>query len=515
MLLGLARFSQVLAKNMSRYLVQTFGCQMNVHDAQRMESMLCQEGYEATYDPTQADVIIFNTCSVREKAEHKLLSMLGTYKDLKRERPQTVFVVAGCVAQQEGQRLLKRAEVVDIVMGPDNIAELPGLIREIQQGAPGMVRTVFDVDDPRFLHIAPEVDQHSVTGFVTVMKGCDERCTFCIVPYTRGPERYRDARDIIDEVRALCDRGVREVTLLGQTVNSWYDPSTIEPKRGISQFAGLLRRIASEVPKLARLRYTSPHPRHITAELLDAYRDVSILPSHVHLPLQSGSNRVLKRMLRRYTREEFIEHARALYAVRPEMALSTDIIVGFPGETEDDFQATLSLVREVKFASVFAFKYSQRPFTPALKLVDDVSEEEKDRRLSELLALAEALQSESLASLVGSTQSVLIEGLSRNASLRTQEGDNAGVDRVKQLMGRTFRNEIVMVDDHPNFSLVGQVIDVNIVRANRHSLFGQVVEASIQPIAKNAVAMAPKRPKKIHLPLSVNTNVPLLGELPV
>ena len=256
---------------MKRYLIQTFGCQMNMHDSRRIEEVLGAHGYSATDEAELADLILVNTCSVREKAEHKLMSLLGTLRPLKDARPGVLLAVAGCVAQQEGERLLRKAPYVDVVIGPDNIPELPSLVRAAEGGAPPAVRTVFDMDTPSFLHATPRGLGREVTAFVTVMKGCDERCTYCVVPHTRGPERYRAAGDIVDEVARLVDGGVREVTLLGQTVNSWYEPgegqrSRLEASR--SAFPALLRRIAREVPGLARLRYTSPHPRHLTDALV-------------------------------------------------------------------------------------------------------------------------------------------------------------------------------------------------------------------------------------------------------
>ncbi|MFW6051899.1 MAG: tRNA (N6-isopentenyl adenosine(37)-C2)-methylthiotransferase MiaB [Myxococcota bacterium] len=451
---------------MRRYLVQTLGCQMNVHDSRRMEDVLREAGYAPTDEATLADVVVVNTCSVRDKAEHKLMSLLGTFRPLKEGGRRVTLAVAGCVAQQEGERLLRKAPHVDLVLGPDNIPELPALLRELEGGAPPLARTEFDLDDPRFLVARPREARAEVTAYVTVMKGCDERCTYCIVPYTRGPERYRPADQIVDEVRRLVEGGVREVTLLGQTVNSWYDPTTREagpdakgPSPPVpSQFPGLLRRIASEVPDLARLRYTSPHPRHVTPELVRAHAELDVLPAHVHLPVQSGSDRLLKRMLRRYTRAGYVERAAALKRARDGLTLSTDIIVGFPGETEDDFEATLSLVREVGFVAAFCFKYSPRPHTPALKLEDDVPEEVKDARLSRLFEVVEAQQSAHLAALVGTRQRVLVEGRSRGG----------------QLTGRSGRNEIVHFEAPPGVEPVGRVVEVHIDRANRHSLAGRM-----------------------------------------
>ncbi|GAB4215225.1 MAG: tRNA (N6-isopentenyl adenosine(37)-C2)-methylthiotransferase MiaB [Sandaracinaceae bacterium] len=451
---------------MKRYLVQTFGCQMNVHDSRRIEEVLAAVGYERTEDSQLADLIVVNTCSVREKAEHKLLSLLGTMRPLKEERPGVVVAVAGCVAQQEGAKLLSRAPHVDIVLGPDNIPELPDLVRHVEREKTSIARTEFDVHDPRFLDAGPELSRRDreVSSFVTVMKGCDERCTFCIVPYTRGPERYRASNDIVREIEGLVAGGVREVTLLGQTVNSWHEPGDdgTADAEGESRFAELLREIARAVPGLARLRYTSPHPRHVTDALVRAHAELDVLPAHVHLPVQSGSNRLLKRMLRRYTREQYLARARALRAARPLFTLSTDFIVGFPGETEDDFQQTLSLVDEVGFSAAFCFKYSPRPYTPALKLGDDVPEEVKDERLARLFAAVERSQRAHLDGLVGRDAEVLVEDLGR-------EGDD-GVARWK---GRSERHEIVHLEAPPDRDLRGALVRVEILRANAHSLMAR------------------------------------------
>jgi len=461
---------------MKRYLVQTFGCQMNVHDSRRIEEVLEADGYSHADDPSLANVLVVNTCSVREKAEHKLMSLLGTFRPLKEARPDLVIAVAGCVAQQEGEKLLKKAPFVDLIIGPDNIPELPDLVHGAQSGAPPRARTEFDLVAPEFLVARPRVERPDITAYVTVMKGCDERCTYCIVPYTRGPERYRPEDEIVGEIVRLVEGGVREVTLLGQTVNSWYDPSRPKDRRD-SEFAGLLRRIVEEAPDLCRLRYTSPHPRHVTPELLRAHAELEPLSPHVHLPVQSGSNRLLKRMLRRYTRELYLEKATALKGCREGLTLSTDIIVGFPGETEEDFLETLSLVREAGFVSVFGFKYSPRPFTPALKLGDDVSEADKDDRLQRLFAVAEEQQQAHLRSLDTTRQRVLIEGRSKHG----------------HFSGRTERHEIVHVDAPEGVEPIGEVVEVDVVRANRHSLNAVMDGATYTPSPK------PKGPRRLPM----------------
>ena len=464
---------------MKRYLVQTFGCQMNVHDSRRIEEVLADHGYEATEEPTLADLIVLNTCSVREKAEQKLRSAVGAFRGLKQQRPDLVIAVAGCVAQQEGEKLLRRVPHLDVVIGPDNIPELPALVEHVRHGAPPISRTVFDMEAPQFLVARPRPRAHEVTSFVTVMKGCDERCTYCIVPYTRGPERYRPADEIVGEIARMVEGGVREVMLLGQTVNSWHSHGSGE---GESEFPSLLRRIAHELPGLLRLRYTSPHPRHLTPQLIDAHAELPVLCRHLHLPVQSGSDRMLKRMLRRYSAAEYVRRVRELGARVPGLTLSTDVIVGFPGETEQDFEATLGLVREVGFVSLFGFKYSPRPYTPALKLDDDVPEEVKDERLQRLFALSAELQTAHLARLVGTRQEVLIE--SRDAA------------RPQRFSGRSERNELVHVDLPPGVDARGRLVSAEILEAFKHSLHG---------VAEGAVPLPelpkPKKPK-LTLPLA-------------
>ncbi len=461
---------------MRSFHIVTFGCQMNQHDSDRLRDVLIEAGYEPTDGPESADLVLLNTCSVREKSEQKLRSEVGRLGLIKRARPSLIIAVAGCVAQQEGQRLVKKMPQIDIVIGPDQAAALPRLLAEVEQGGLPQVRTSFDVGDPRFLSSGLGAGRTRISDFVTVMKGCDERCTFCVVPTTRGPERYRPSDEIILEVARLVERGTPEVTLLGQTVDSYLDPlhklerppasTTLRSatsalavrgsagRRDESEFPGLLRAIAARVPALGRLRYTSPHPRHLTAALIDAHRELPVLAKHVHMPVQCGSDRVLKRMLRRYNVAEYIERVSALARAVPGLTLSTDIIVGFPGETAEDFAGTLDLVRAVGFVGVYGFKYSPRPFTPALKLGDDVTEEEKSERLARLFEVSEGLLRQHLLSLVGSSQRVLVEG----------PGQLGGYT------GRTDQNEIVHFD--ATGDPTGQFLLIDIVRAHKHSLSG-------------------------------------------
>lgn len=481
---------------MPQFSVVTFGCQMNAHDSSRMEEVLLGSGYHATPDVEQADVVVLNTCSIREKAEQKLRSEVGRLGLLKKRRPELVICVAGCVAQQEGDRLIKSLPQIDLVIGPDNIPELPALLAGIESGGLPQVRTVFDVEEPSFLAANPALGRAgTASAYVTVMKGCNERCSYCIVPYTRGPERYRGSHEIIEEVQRFVAAGVREVTLLGQTVNSYRDPTAalspapgagmsefVHTRRALaaedeSEFAALLRAIAERAPGLLRLRYTSPHPRHLTRSLIQAHRDLPVLCRHVHMPVQSGSDAVLKRMIRRYTVAEFLERTRALQEAVPGLTLSTDMIVGFPGETEQDFEASLALVAEVGFVSLFGFIYSQRPFTPALKLVDDVPEALKSERLARLFAVVDHNKERHLRSLVGSHAEVLVDGPGKNGNL----------------CGRTERNEIVHLRaDDP---LVSRAPVATLARVRIEEAFKNSLAASITDIL--VPAPPPPQPRSL------------------
>lgn len=457
---------------MLTFTVVTFGCQMNSHDSDRMTEVLQEAGYDWVDLPEAADLIVLNTCSVREKAEQKLRSEVGRLALLKRDKRDRVLVVAGCVAQQEGEQLLRSMPAVDLVLGPDNIPDLPRLLGDIEHGAPPRAQTIFDLESPRFLQATAHPGRTKPTAFVTTMKGCNERCSFCIVPTTRGPERYRPSGEITTEGSRLVDAGAREITLLGQTVNSYRDPErALSPAplagEGVrrwgpraatdeTEFPALLRAIAAAAPGLQRLRYTSPHPRHLTPAVARAHADLPVLVRHVHLPVQSGSNRVLKRMIRRYTVEEYLERVAMLREEVPGITFSTDVIVGFPGETREDFEATLALVRSVGFTGVFGFKYSERPFTPAQQLDDDVLEPEKAARLAELFALVDDQRRRHLSSLVGTAQNVLVEGTSRGGAFT----------------GRTERNEIVHFAAAADPT--GQIVPVTITRAYKNSLQGEL-----------------------------------------
>jgi len=456
-------------QTMARFVVTTFGCQMNKHDSLRIEEALRGVGDTPVSSLADADLVVLNTCSVRDKAEQKIRSEVGRLGVIKRRRPELMVVLAGCMSRQHGDKLLQSMPEVDVVIGPDNIAELPALLATVRRGGPRLSRTDLALDPPTFL-TAPTVAGGTPTAFVTTMKGCDERCSYCVVPHTRGPERYRPSDEVIAEVGELCATGVREVTLLGQTVNCYRDPdrrlaAAPEATAGDpdeSEFAALLRAIAAEVPELLRLRYESPHPRHLTPALIAAHAELPLLPRHLHLPVQSGSDRMLKRMIRRHTRADYLDRVARVRQAVPDVTISTDVIVGFPGETEADFEQTLSLVAEVPCVGMFGFMYSPRPGTAALRFGDDVAAADKAARLHRLFELSEGILASHLDGLVGSRQQVLVEGPSKA--------------RVENLTGRTERNEIVHIADATELAIEGRVVAVEIVEAYKHSLLGRLTD---------------------------------------
>jgi len=397
--------------------IETYGCQMNVADSELMLGVLRREGYVRTDDPAAADVLLVNTCAVRDHAEQRVLGRMGELKRYK--RPGGVLGVMGCMAQRLGPRLLKRVPQVDLVVGPDGYRSLPELIARAGSG-----ERAADVEFKSWEHYedVPPVRGQSVSAYVTVQRGCDYRCTFCIVPMTRGPERSRNLTDVVREVEGLAARGTTEVTLLGQTVNSYHD--------GVHDFADLLRAVGA-VPGLRRLRFTSPYPTDFTDRVLAAMAGTAAVCEHVHLPVQSGSTRVLKRMLRRYTRERYLEVVAALRSAIPGLALTTDIIVGFPGETEADVAETLSLVEDVDFDDAFTFKYSVREGTTAVRIKDHIAEELKAERLERLITLVRRVARARSMALVGTAQEVLVEGPARRGDL---------------LQGRTRTNKVALFE---------------------------------------------------------------------
>ncbi|HSD30937.1 MAG TPA: tRNA (N6-isopentenyl adenosine(37)-C2)-methylthiotransferase MiaB [Gemmatimonadales bacterium] len=402
---------------MPRIYIETYGCQMNVADSELMLGALGREGYVRTDDPAAADVLLVNTCAVRDHAEQRVLGRMGELKRYK--RPGGVLGVVGCMAQRLGPKLLERVPQVDLVIGPDGYRGLPELIARARGGERSA-----DVAFRSWEHYedVPAVRGDAVSAFVTVQRGCDYRCTFCVVPMTRGPERSRKLEDVVGEIGSLAARGTSEVTLLGQTVNSYHD--------GTHDFADLLR-AAGAVSGIRRVRFTSPYPTDFTDRVLSAIAETGAVCEHVHLPVQSGSSRVLKRMLRRYTRERYLEVVDALRAAVPGIALTTDIIVGFPGETEADFAETLSLVEQVAFDDAYTFKYSVREDTPAVRLKDHVPDAVAGERLERLVTLVRAVARRRNMDLVGTTHEVLVEGRARRGGL---------------LQTRTRTNKVALVD---------------------------------------------------------------------
>ena len=407
--------------------IETYGCQMNVSDSELMLGVLARDGYVRTDDPAIADVMLVNTCAVRDHAEQRVLGRMGELK--RHKRPGDVLGVVGCMAQRLGPTLLERVPQVDLVIGPDGYRGLPELIARARGG-----ERAAEVEFKSWEHYedVPPVRTDRYSAFVTVQRGCDYRCTFCIVPMTRGPERSRKLADVVGEVTTLAGAGTTEVTLLGQTVNSYHD--------GEHDFADLLQAVGA-VSGIRRLRFTSPYPTDFTPGVLSAMAATPAVCEHVHLPVQSGSSRVLKRMLRRYDRERFLDVVAALRAAVPGIALSTDIIVGFPGETEDEFQETLSLVAEVGFDDAYTFKYSVREGTPAVRLQDHVADDVQGERLERLIALVRSGARRKNIGLVGTTHEVLVEGRAKRGGLlqtRTRANKVALVDGPDEWIG-TYR----------------------------------------------------------------------------
>ncbi len=436
-----------------RYYIKTFGCQMNEYDSARMGDVLgAGSGLEPTDDPSQADVLIMNTCSVREKAEDKVYSLLGEWRALKKLKPHVLIGVGGCVASQEGEGITRRAPFVDLVFGPQTLHRLPDMIGELKKTG----RSVIDVSFPEIEKFdnLPEPRAEGASAFVSVMEGCSKYCTFCVVPYTRGDEVSRGFESVMDEVRSLAAQGVGEITLLGQNVNAYAG----EMADGtVVDLATLIHYVAA-VDGIERIRFTTSHPVEFGDSLIEAYANVPKLANQLHLAVQSGSDRILSAMKRGYTALEFKEKLRRLRAVRPTISVSTDIIVGFPGETERDFEATLKLVRDANFDQSFSFIYSQRPGTPAAALADDVPHEVKQQRLARLQAQLNEQARAISETMVGTMQRVLVARPSKKDT--------------NELAGRTENGRWV------NFagpaSLIGRFVDVDIVKALPQSLRGRL-----------------------------------------
>jgi tRNA-2-methylthio-N6-dimethylallyladenosine synthase len=437
-----------------KLFIKTFGCQMNEYDSAKMADVLrAEKGIEATDNPEEADVLLLNTCSVREKAQEKVFHQLGRWRSLKQLKPELIIGVGGCVASQEGDAILKRAPYVDVVFGPQTLHRLPQLIDARRESG----RSQVDISFPeieKFDHL-PEARVEGVSAFVSVMEGCSKYCSYCIVPYTRGAEVSRPFDDVIAEAAQLAAQSVKEITLLGQNVNAYrgrmHDGETAD--------LALLLHYLAEIPGIERLRFTTSHPVEFSPSLIEAYAAIPKLASFLHLPVQSGSDRVLAAMKRGYTALEYKSKIRKLRAVRPDISISTDFIVGFPGETDADFEATMKLVEEVGFDASFSFIYSPRPGTPAAELPDTTPHEVKLERLMRLQAKIEEQAQAISRDMVGTVQRILVEGASRK-----DQGE---------LFGRTANNRVVNFAGQPR--LAGQFVEVTITAALPHSLRGEVV----------------------------------------
>ncbi len=440
-----------------KVFIKTFGCQMNEYDSDKMADVLnAFEGFEKTDKPEQADVILYNSCSVREKASEKLFSDLGRIRELKLANPELLIGVGGCVASQEGAAIVKRAPYVDLVFGPQTLHRLPQMIRAKRTSGDSQVDISFP-EVEKFDNLPPaRVD--GVTAFVSIMEGCSKYCSFCVVPYTRGEEISRSFDSVMVDIRDLVSKGVKEVTLLGQNVNAYVGAMS----DGESADFALLLAAVHAIPGIERIRYTTSHPLEFTQRLIDCYAKLPKLVSQLHLPVQSGSDKVLAAMKRNYTAMEYKSIIRRLRAVRPDISISSDFIIGFPGETEDDFERTMKLIEDIQFDGSFSFIYSRRPGTPAASLLDDTPYEVKLKRLhrmqkgldSQLHAISNAM--------VGSTQRVLVEGASRKDAL--------------ELMGRTDNNRVVNfpIVGHDALRLVGKFVDVLITGVSHYTLRGEI-----------------------------------------
>ncbi|MHB1199420.1 MAG: tRNA (N6-isopentenyl adenosine(37)-C2)-methylthiotransferase MiaB [Polaromonas sp.] len=446
-----------------KVFIKTFGCQMNEYDSDKMSDVLrAAEGYEPTQNMDEADLILFNTCSVREKAQEKVFSDLGRVKHLKKKG--VLIGVGGCVASQEGAAIIERAPYVDVVFGPQTLHRLPQLLaNRARLGKPQVDISFPEIE--KFDHLPP-ARVEGASAFVSIMEGCSKYCSYCVVPYTRGEEVSRPFEDVLVEVAGLADQGVREVTLLGQNVNAYRGPMGKSDSAEIADFATLLEYV-SDIPGIARIRYVTSHPNEFTQSLIDAYGKLPKLVNHLHLPVQHGSDRILMAMKRGYTAMEYKSTIRKLRAIRPDLAMSSDFIVGFPGETEDDFNKMMTLIDDIGYDTSFSFIFSPRPGTPAANLRDDTPHSVKLGRLQRLQAALDNSVRAISASRLGTVQRVLVEGASRK--------DPA------ELMGRTECNRVVHFKGQPR--LIGQMLDVIIIEASQRSLRGQVLlqEDAAQP----------------------------------
>jgi len=433
------------------FYIETYGCQMNEHDSEKMAALLEDFGLIGVSSADSADVVVINTCSIREKAEHKVYSVLGKLKSLKKKNPNMITVVAGCVAQQEGDKLLNRVPYLDLVLGTHSIAQLPKLVAKIRETRKRFDRVDFSTDVESLHMRAPCKGKSKICSYVTIMQGCSNFCTYCVVPFTRGPEQSRLQSEVVDEVRHLVQQGIKEITLLGQNVNAYG-----KDLANGSSFASLLIEL-DRLPGLSRIRFTTSHPRDFRDDMAGAMADLESVCEHIHLPLQSGSDRILSAMNRRYRFTEYLNKIHMLRERVPGVAITTDIIVGFPGETEADFRDTRKALEEVRFDQIFSFKFSPRPGTAAGKLPDQIPENVKADRLAVIHAIQDAITQNYHKEAEGTVEQVLVEG--------TRDGTG-------QFFGRTRTNKIVNLE-HAVGIQEGDLINVKIIRGLKHSLVGQ------------------------------------------
>ena len=444
--------AEAMATPRGTFYLETFGCQMNEHDSEKVAGLLLARGYRQVESIAAASVVLYNTCSIREKAAQKVFSRLGEFRpDSSATGSEKIIGVLGCVAQQEGERIFSRAPWVSLVCGSASYRRLPQLLAELESGHRRV--TGLDADTEETFETEVTRRDNPWRAYLTIIEGCDKACSYCVVPFTRGPERSRSSASILDEVRKLADRGYREVQLLGQTVNSYADPSARKMR-----FSELLVAVA-EINGIRRVRFTTSHPRDFGKDIVEAIESVPAICEHVHLPVQSGSTKVLRAMARTYTREEYLEKIALLTGTTREISLTTDIIVGFPGETEKDFEETLTLLDIAQYDGAFCFKYSPRPNTPSLKMVDAIPEEEKSRRLALLLEKQREIQRTRNETLVGRTFEVMVEGKSR---------------KEQQWSGHTSSNKVMNFTSREQESL-GDYVQVRVTQATPNSLVGERV----------------------------------------
>ncbi len=453
-------------KQNKNIFIQTIGCQMNVYDSELMYKLLYPLNFREVIEMKSADLIIINTCSIRERAAEKTFSFLGRMTQLKKNNPGLIVCVTGCVAQNEGDEIFKRSKNVDIVLGTRSIGRLPDIVKKVIKTGKRVIDIEMSEDFDEISYDKTLSIKGNISKFVTIMRGCDNYCTYCVVPYVRGREVSRHPDAIISEITSLVNAGTKEITLLGQNVNSY------GIKEKLVSFPELLHKI-SRVDNLTRIRFATSHPKDLSDELIQAFSDIDKLCNHFHLPIQSGSNKILKRMNRKYTREKYIERVEKLRSVRPDISITSDIIVGFPGETEEDFLETLELIKEVEFDNLYSFKYSDRSVAPASEYDDKIEEEVKSDRLKRLSDCQQIYSTKKSDSFVGKTESVLVEGLSKKHGDQIMEAPE-----VKQFSGRTSNNKIVNFNWNSSFGsseeVLGKIVSVEIEKARSNSLWGSL-----------------------------------------